>query len=459
MAQENPSQQKRTTIAIVGGGISGALTAYHLSRQNMKARIVVIDPRPAIGLGLAYSTPSLRHLLNVPASKISALPDQPDHFLVWLRVNDDPDATPDTFAPRAVFGRYVQSIVNEATNIEQIHACVVDCRLADSGAMLTLDDGQSIRANLVVIATGNFDPAPLSGVTEEAERTGIYCHNAWRPEPYQRLAENAPVTLIGTGLTAIDVLLRLRELGHSGTITAVSRRGLFPNRHATYTPITGSAIPAGTLPTCLHYLRALRSAIRYGTEWRAAIDSLRAVSNDLWLALPPREQQRFRRHLQRRWEVVRHRMAPPIADIIEGEQVAGTLLIREGHLHRIEAVPAGAVVTIRTANGLESFTTARVINCTGPNTNYRRVPSPLLKSLFEGGLATPGPLGIGFNTTLSGALIAVDGTASEVLFNLGPGRLGTLIESIAVPEIREQAANLAKLLITSALQSASAVAA
>jgi uncharacterized NAD(P)/FAD-binding protein YdhS len=48
---------------------------------------------------------------------------------------------------------------------------------------------------------------------------------------------------------------------------------------------------------------------------------------------------------------------------------------------------------------------------------------------------------------------------SNVLFNVGPGRQGTLLESIAVPEIREQAAGFAKFLIRSELQSAPAVAA
>ena len=67
-------------IAIIGGGVSGVLTAYHLIREHVHARIVIVDPRPNLGLGLAYSTPSLRHLLNVPAGKISALPDDPDHF-------------------------------------------------------------------------------------------------------------------------------------------------------------------------------------------------------------------------------------------------------------------------------------------------------------------------------------------------------------------------------------------
>jgi len=269
------------------------------------------------------------------------------------------------------------------------------------------------------------------------------------PETYEGLSADASVTLIGTGLTGVDVLLRLRELGHRGTITAVSRHGVFPNPHADYCPLAGSAIPVGTEASCVGYLRALRTAIRAGAEWRAAIDSLRATSNDLWLALPLREQRRFRRHLQRRWDVVRHRMAPSIAAIVGRELAAGTLRIREGHLQGVEAVESGARVTIRTGGRAECFETARVINCTGPSTNYRRVDSPLLASLFEQGLASPGPLGGGLNSTPEGALIGADGKASELLFCVGPGRLGTLIESIAIPEIRKQAMELAQLLVES----------
>src|ERR1700685_4557728 len=121
-----------TTIAIIGGGASGALTAFHLVRQEGRPRVILIDQRPDFGLGLAYSTPSLRHLLNVPAGKISALPDQPGHFLNWLRENHDTAATEKTFAPRAVFGRYIQSLLASTSPIEQAIAAVVDVRQQDA---------------------------------------------------------------------------------------------------------------------------------------------------------------------------------------------------------------------------------------------------------------------------------------------------------------------------------------
>lgn len=446
MSARNTAPKTGKTIAIVGGGVSGVLTAYHLTKQNVQARVAVIDTRPELGLGLAYSTPSIRHLLNVPAGKISALPTDPEHFVNWLKANYDAEATEATFAPRAVFGRYIQSLLKETNDIVQVQAAVVDYRPSTSGGVLMLNDGRELQADLVVVATGNFDSANLSGVSEAAKRTGSYRHNAWLLDTYEGLASDAPVTLIGTGLTGVDVLLRLRELGHRGIITAVSRHGIFPNRHAPYTSSAQSAIPTGTPATCVAYLRALRAAIGSGIEWRAAIDSLRATTNDLWLALPHAEQQRFRRHLQRRWDVLRHRMAPSIADLIEAELSAGTLVLQEGHLAKVEANAEGALVTIRTSSATRKFSTARVINCTGPNMNYRQVDSPLFKGLFSQGLVTQGALGGGFNCSAQGAMIGANGVASDVLFNLGPGRLGTLLESIAVPEIRQQAVQLASLL-------------
>src|SRR6202035_1263868 len=255
------------TIAIIGGWVSGTLTAFHLLRQGTPTRVILIDQRPDFGLGLAYSTPSLRHLLNVPAGKISALPDRPDHFLNWLRENHDPSATEKTFAPRAVFGRYIQSLLTSTSPIEQEIAAVVDVRQQDAGAILSLDNGCELRADLVVLATGNFDPAPLPGITKAASDSGLYRHNAWAAKTYEGLDPDATVALIGTGLTGVDVVLRLRELGHRGRIIALSRQGIFPNRHDDYTPLTSSAIPPDTPASCVAYLRALHAAIRGGAEW------------------------------------------------------------------------------------------------------------------------------------------------------------------------------------------------
>ena len=139
-------------------------------------------------------------------------------------------------------------------------------------------------------------------------------------------------------------------------------------------------------------------------------------------------------------------MAPPIADIIEQELAAGSLRIVEGHLSGGSAEPAGVKLLLRTADGQDELHAKRLINCTGPGMNYRRVDSPLLQNLLSQGLVISGPLGGGLSSTRFGALIDARKEASSLLFNLGPGRLGTLLESIAIPEIRQQAVEIAAIL-------------
>jgi uncharacterized NAD(P)/FAD-binding protein YdhS len=72
----------RPTVAIIGGGVSGALVAVHLLKAaQTPLDILLIDHTARWGQGLAYSTPYDCHLLNVPVGKISAFPDEPEHFL------------------------------------------------------------------------------------------------------------------------------------------------------------------------------------------------------------------------------------------------------------------------------------------------------------------------------------------------------------------------------------------
>src|SRR3954454_13114918 len=70
-------------ILIVGGGFSGSLHAINMLR-HAGPRVTLVERRVEPGLGLAYGAAHETHLLNVRASNMSALPDEPDHFVRWL---------------------------------------------------------------------------------------------------------------------------------------------------------------------------------------------------------------------------------------------------------------------------------------------------------------------------------------------------------------------------------------
>jgi uncharacterized NAD(P)/FAD-binding protein YdhS len=72
----------------------------------------------------------------------------------------------------------------------------------------------------------------------------------------------------------------------------------------------------------------------------------------------------------------------------------------------------------------------------------------LTHDLLKSGVARTDSLGLGLLTDSDGTLIGRDSAASNVVFTLGPTRRGTLLETTAIPEIREQAANLAGRLLT-----------
>jgi uncharacterized NAD(P)/FAD-binding protein YdhS len=113
--------------------------------------------------------------------------------------------------------------------------------------------------------------------------------------------------------------------------------------------------------------------------------------------------------------------------------------------------PDGTTVHVRLAgrNGSDDrvVDVKWVVNCTGPDADVRRVDEPLWGQLLGRGIARADPLGLGVVTTADGALVGADGEASSCLFLVGPLRKAQLWESTAVPELRVQAANMARTLL------------
>ena len=452
------------SIAVIGAGFSGTLLSLHILRRCPPGtRVCLIERNSQFGRGQAYSTGNPSHLLNVPAGRMSAFHDKPLDFLQWL--NQQPagaaEITAGQFVPRERFGAYVRALLNEelkrpdlGDTLDLVRGDVIGLNGEGDRLTLRLDRDRTVQADMAVLAVGNFPPEPPPVADPSFYDSPFYRPDPWAADALSDLDPDAPVLLIGTGLTTMDLAISLLDQGHRGPIHAVSRRGLLPLRHGTGAPAPAPAAPTA-FPTDLIALsaflrRAAEQAIVEGGSWQPVIDSLRPFTTDVWQAMSLRDRQRFLRHLRPWWDVHRHRMPPATAARIADAQARGQFTTRAGRIRRyqIEGDAIEVVYQPRRGTALASLRAARVINCAGPGADYDRISHPLIRGLLRDGLVRPDPLRLGLDVTQNCALLDRKGAISRRLFAIGPITKGAFWEMTAVPDIRRQCEFLAGHLAT-----------
>lgn len=451
-------------VLIVGGGFSGTVLAVQLLRRTTSLSIAVLDKSSLPGRGLAYGSPHRFHLLNVPAGQMGAFPADPEDFLRWARSNYDASLQARSFAPRAVYGEYLGSVLDRTLAQRgrdrfrwiQDEAMSLQCRKGNLAVQLRI--GSELQARAVVLATGNFPPA-TPRIPGLEVNSSLYAQFAWATTALENLPQNGSVLLLGYGLTSVDMIMALKSKAFRGTIHILSRRGLIPSRHEPTKPwplFWNETSPR----TTRGLLRLIRDQVSAGAEkgidWRSVVDSLRPFTQQIWQSLPIDEQRRFLRHARSYWDVHRHRLAPEIADIFSDMEAEGQIRFHTGRITRYSEDHDLAEIVYRergttTEKRLHAH---RVINCTGSETDCRRIDDSLITSLFVQGLARPDPLFLGLDVDRHGALIDYESQPSLSLFTIGPTRKGQLWEATAVPEIRQQAENLAERLVKALHRSA-----
>ncbi len=449
----------RPVITIVGGGFAGTALVLQLRQQPglAGAEIHLIEPRGLPGPGLAYSARRPEYLLNVRPGGLSLYPAAPNHFAGWLACQPESAAGVPDFASRAAYGRYLHEELAPAlapaggpNGVHWHHTTAVAAPLLPNGRRaVQLADGSSIESDSVVLALGNFPPPPPCGPDHRYLHHPGYHPDPWATGNIRRIGPDEEVLLIGSGLTAVDVLLALRKDGHRAPIAVVARHGRWPSAHGPATAAYPSFYPELAAETTVTgvvavFRRHLRAAAAQGIDWRPVLDSLRPDLGRIWAAWPLAEQRRFLRHLAGPWAVGRHRSPPQNAQAMAELTAAGLVrlhigtvreILPDGHRLRVRVRPCGEPNGWRTAD--------HVISCAGPLLDYARIAAPLVQGLRADGHLTPDPLHLGLLTTAHGALLAADGTVAPGLFTLGPSRRPAYFESTAVPELRQQAAALA----------------
>jgi uncharacterized NAD(P)/FAD-binding protein YdhS len=378
---------------------------------------------------------------------MNAFPDQPDGFVRWLAVRH-PEFSSDCFVPRLIYGEYLRELLalemkRQPGRLTLLQGEAVALDL-DHGCVTTLADGRTVAGDLAVLAVGNLPPHHPAGF-DDGLPADLYAGDPWTEAATAGLGQGDTVLMLGTGLTMVDMALRLEAEGFGGRIVALSRRGLLPHRHGEQPPF--APIEIRPTPVASWLLRDVRRRAE-AVGWRNAVDELRRYTQPLWRAADHATRARFLRHLRPWWDIHRHRLAPGVAEAIAAMLASGRLtLLAAGTRH---AEPAGGALRVtyepRGQRTEEAMTVRRAINCTGPQGNLAAATEPLLRGMTEAGLIRPDALAIGIDVDAQSRTIGAIGTPNERLYAIGPMTRGASWEIVAVPDIRQQVWALARRL-------------
>lgn len=441
-------------ITIVGAGFSGSVLATQLaSTEEGAPEICLVGVGDTFARGVAYGQARPEHLLNVRAGQLGARPEAPDDFATWLSLGP---RGRDEFLPRVAYGDYLTERLREAHeaagNLSLVRQEAIAISRVGEGFRVHLDDGGYFASDRVVLALGALPPQRLAGIGPRLAQSPRYIGWPWQDDALERIEADARVLIVGTGLTMADVAATLAARRHRGALTAISRHGQLPRAH---TVVPGPAIE---LPPSVRQalggrdlrtlLAAVRSLMHVAPDWRSVVDGLRPHTQAFWRSLPDPQRARFLRHLRSHWEVARHRIAPRVAEVLEGQQASGQLQVRAARLLRAGLRAQGAEVLLR-GRGQEQADVAQydyVIRATGLDTDIVRTTHPLVSHLVDAGLLVPDPHGLGAEVGDDLQVLDRQGAPVRGLYCLGPLLRGHLWEITAVPELRTAAAALATTL-------------
>jgi uncharacterized NAD(P)/FAD-binding protein YdhS len=460
------------SIAIVGGGLSGALCALHINAARPDLQLRIVERSERLGPGIAYGACSSGHLLNVPVSRLDI--GISVSFETWLARHAHlyPDLAEalaesggrleDAFVPRRLFGAYVEQQIGELIASERLvwkrGEAIAFLDQPKRGVLLA--DGREIAADAVILALGNLPPKSPGPGESGLEDRGGFVPDPWANAALSNIQPSEAILLVGAGLTMVDVVLALKAQGHSGDMVATSRRGLLPARHAFgghWPPFLASLLPMSPAALLRTVRRETDRARREGVPWQRVIDAIRPFVAHIWRSWNRRERRSFLRHLRPRWDVVRHRMAPRIADVIDALVAEGQLKIVPGRLAGCKQAGRDIAIDVAGSGDRQQTVHARhVINCTGPRSDFSSVGMPLIVDARRRKLIQPDPLGLGIETE-NCAVLSADGAPSSWLFAVGPLTRPAWWEITAAPEINAQVLDLAASL-TAAPQETSSLA-
>ena len=238
-------------VVIVGRGASGLAVAIQLLERIKQGKgiksITMIEKRESVGPGLAYSEECAGSIVNMHSDTMGLCPVNPMQFTEWVR-EVSPKLQTVPFPSRQQYGEYLKKLLEnvlEDAKTLGIKFDIINDEARDLPGVgdifeLALFKGNVIRARKVVLSIGNFSATSHP----ELSPNDSYLKCPWPNEKLKVIPVDASISILGSRLTAIDVVNSLADNGHQGSITLISRSGrlpkvqgpraVYPRRYALY---------------------------------------------------------------------------------------------------------------------------------------------------------------------------------------------------------------------------------
>ncbi len=383
-------------IAIIGFGFCGRIAFANLVKSYKSSYEVIIFDEVKKSFfkdgfySAAFSEFSSDYILNVTTKKMTAFIEEEEHFCKFLQQNY-PQVWQEVgelgFAPRKIYGHYIRKISDDSflsakekeMKFSLVNKTVVSIENDNSKKSFFIKDleGRYYEADEIILAT-SFKQTSLPFAID-GNNVVQYIWNQNYIDFHKNKFSNQKIVLLGSGLTAVDVIVGLKKKGFDGKIIVISRRGNFPKAHFSFLEelpnfISKEDSKNGLLFLCLKIRKFLRQNPNF--DLRYVIHSIKPITVELWHNFDERNKKLFLR-LMPYWTIFRHR-APQFSIKIVNQMIAeGSLEVLSGGL--ISAEKKAEKILLKTKK--EVLEVDYLVNCLG--FEFKAQKYPLLKQMLE----------------------------------------------------------------------------
>jgi len=427
-------------VAIIGFGFCGIMVFGNIlkkissQKSQTKIKFIIFEKNGYDYIGAGFSDFNDNYVLNVPVKKMSPFEDKPNEFLSFLK-EYYPDIYekygPDGFVPRNIYGKFLKKICDDffylardlKIDYEFIEQEVIDIeegfKIVTSVDIFDVDE---------IVLSPSFAQSQLNYSDNDEKFIGsLWSKKSQKFHQKNNFKIDDKICIIGTGLSAVDVLVGLNAKNFCGKIYAISRRGNFPKPHFSQQDlvldqnsinlINDFDAKTGIVNISLKFRKYLRENNNY--DLRHLIDSIRNKIKALWHNLNEKNKIIFLKKVLPYWNIFRHRVPSSSLEIINKMIENNKLEIIKNSVKSIAKRNNKFIVEL----GDSSIECDYVVNCLGFDFNYKNYP--LISSMVKKNL-------------LKKDLILVQSVNAKIHL-VGGLNIGRDFEITAVPDIRNDA--------------------